>query len=782
MGILSRTIFREIASSAVLGAILFVFVLFLQKAGQLFSILVSSATTPEMVGYLFLLLLPATMPLTLPLGTLVGTLIGLSRMSSDGEITALRAAGVSARRVTLPVGAFACVAMCLTAYCSLYLTPWCNQEMVRVINQLGAAQLTAELQPRVFDESFPNLILYVGDVLPGQPVRWRNVFMADLTPPSERKETAGTARGEGPRVTIASEAIAHTDAERNRLQLSLLRGSSYEAALDPRDYNRFSFPMGEQVLEARERGEVKAKNYVATPTLELMGETSKSLEARIEFHQRVALPLACLLLALTGIPLGVSSRKGGKSAAFVTTVLFAFLYYMALISLISLAREGKIQAEVAVWTPNVVFGLAAIILLARLERPGDRQFLAPVAAYFVEKWQAFRAHLPRTRGKSSVFPAGFSHTRFFLLPQVIDTYVVTSFLFYFALLLMSLVLLTEVFNFFELLGDVFKNEIPISELLRYLFFLAPKLMFDAAPISVLWAVLVTFGVMAKNNEIIALKACGVSLYRLTLPVLVSCLALSGALFAFDFYVVTNANLVQDALRNHIKGKPIQTSRNPQNKWIFGRGARIFHYKYLNETEELLGGISVYELQTKPFGLRRHIYAERARWEPTLKTWIFQNGWVRDVRQSSNRADDGFRLFQGETATFPELDEPPSWFLKEVKTYKQMNYVQLNAYIDELKQSGFNTIPLQVQFHKKFSAPLFALVMALLSIPFAFLAGNRGAMTGVGMSLGVAIVYFALNYLFEQLGNVGQLPPEIAAWSPDALFALAGAYLMTRMKT
>jgi lipopolysaccharide export LptBFGC system permease protein LptF len=112
----------------------------------------------------------------------------------------------------------------------------------------------------------------------------------------------------------------------------------------------------------------------------------------------------------------------------------------------------------------------------------------------------------------------------------------------------------------------------------------------------------------------------------------------------------------------------------------------------------------------------------------------------------------------------------------------MNYVQLSAYIDELKQSGFNTIPLQVQFHKKFSAPLFALVMALLSIPFAFLAGNRGAMTGVGMSLGVAILYFALNYLFEQLGNVGQLPPEIAAWSPDALFALAGAYLMTQMKT
>ncbi|PJF45245.1 MAG: LPS export ABC transporter permease LptF, partial [Candidatus Thermofonsia Clade 3 bacterium] len=81
-----------------------------------------------------------------------------------------------------------------------------------------------------------------------------------------------------------------------------------------------------------------------------------------------------------------------------------------------------------------------------------------------------------------------------------------------------------------------------------------------------------------------------------------------------------------------------------------------------------------------------------------------------------------------------------------------------------------------------SAPLFALVMALISVPFAFLTGTRGALTGVGVSLGIAVAYFALNYLFEQLGNVGQLPPQVAAWSPNALFALAGLYLMSRMRT
>jgi LPS export ABC transporter permease LptG/LPS export ABC transporter permease LptF len=777
VGILSRTVFREIAGSALLGALLFVFVLFLQKAGQLFSILVSAATTPETVGYLFLLLLPATMPLTLPLGVLVGTLIGLSRMSSDGEITAMRAAGVPAWRIVWPVTAFALLATAGTAYCSLYLTPLCNAEMVRVINQLGAAQLTAEIQPRVFEESFPNRILYVGDVIPGSPARWRNVFMADLTPPDERRST-GQEKGEGPQVTIAAEAVVVSEAANNRLQLSLRNGSTYETALDPSEYHKTTFPVMEQELAARARGEVKAKNYVATPTLELLGETAKSLEARIEFHQRLALPLACLLLSLTGIPLGVTSRKGGKSAAFVITVLFALFYYTALVSLIGLARERRIGAELAVWLPDCVFALAALFLLSRLERPGDQDLFEVVRSRVLEWWAAGRARFGSGPVTGLGLPRSSWRSRLIFLPQVIDLYIVSGFLFYFATLLFSFVMLTEVFNFFELLGDVFKNEIAMEELFRYLFFLAPKLIYDAAPVSVLVATLVTFGVMAKNNEITAMKACGVSVFRLALPVIMASLALSGALFAFDHYIATNANVVQDGLRNKIKGKPIQTYLTPERKWIFGRGSRIFYYKYLNETEEVLGGLSVYEVDPKTFRLHRHIYAERARWEPSLKTWIFQNGWVRDVRNQQ----DTYRSFQGGTATFQELDEQPSWFLKEVKTYRQMNYHQLNDYISELSQSGFNTVPLQVQYHKKFSVPLFALVMALLSIPFAFLTGTRGAMTGVGVSFGVAIAYFALNYLFEQLGNVGQLPPEIAAWSPDVIFALAGLYLMARMRT
>ena len=107
---------------------------------------------------------------------------------------------------------------------------------------------------------------------------------------------------------------------------------------------------------------------------------------------------------------------------------------------------------------------------------------------------------------------------------------------------------------------------------------------------------------------------------------------------------------------------------------------------------------------------------------------------------------------------------------------------MRDYIAELRQSGFSVVPLEVQYNRKFSAPLFALVMALISVPFAFLTGSRGAMTGVGVSFVIAIAYFALNFLFEQFGNVGLLPPALAAWSPHVVFTLAGAYLLTRLKT
>jgi LPS export ABC transporter permease LptG/LPS export ABC transporter permease LptF len=773
MGLLGRTIFREVASATLLGTVLFTFVLFLRSIGQLFELLVRSSAQPSAVAYLSALVLPPALVFTMPIGVLVGVLLALSRMSSDGEITALRAAGLPGRRVVRPVFMLAVVAVLLTSVCSLWLTPWSIRETYRIVNHLAAEQLTADIQPRVFQEQFPNAILYVDDVVPGPVVRWKKVFLADLGPAAENRGS-GPGSGEGPVITVAREAIAIPDAAHNRIQLSLTDASRLQAGRDPSEYYTSTFPHGDQVLEAEPPGERRARPFRETDTRPLFQFARNSVDARIELHQRLALPPACLLLALVGIPLGVSSRKAGKSAAIVTAVFLAFIYYLGLISLIGLAKQGTLPVPVAVWAPNAIFATVGIFLLVRLEKSGDRDLVGGLRSRLSATFRWFRRLWKPLPPNGGLPPrAG----RLPLLPQVLDTYVLSSYLLYFAVFLASFVLMTEVYTFFELLSDIIKNRIPMVRVISYLYYLAPMLIYDSAPISAMVAVLVTFGVMAKHNEVIAFKGCGVSLYRLSVPVLFTSLCLSGLLFAFDYYYVPEANRKQDAIRAEIKGSPVQTYLHPNRPWIRGHQSRIYHYRYFDPAAGVMGGVSLYEFDPVSFRLRRHVSAERAYWSASLKTWVFENGWRRDL---AGAGGGGFETFQA--TTFSELDEAPSYFLKEVKQDKQMNFRELGDYIAELQQGGFDTVQLRIQYYKKFSVPLFALILAMIAVPFAFLTGSRGALAGVGVSFGIAVAYWSVNQLFEQVGNINQLPATAAAWSPNAVFFLAATYLMTRMKT
>lgn len=787
MRLLSRTIFREIFVSTMLGAVLFTFVLFLQRSRPLFEFLVRTSGTPSTVAYLFALVLPQALPFTIPLAVLVGTLITLSRMSTDGEITAMRAAGVPGRRVVPAIFTFGFLAMWLAAAASLWLTPWSIREFYRVENQVIAHQLTADIQPRVFEEQFPNTILYVTDITSGQASRLKRIFMADITPPEERKP--GTAdRGDTPRVTLASEAIAVGDIVHNRVQLSLRNGTSYETDKDS-NYHISGAPTGDQALEAQKpKQQTNSHPSTEIDTIPLYRESYRDpgadrdqlLDDRIELNRRLAMPLGCILLALAALPLGISTRRAGKSAAVVLTVVIAFIYWMGLISCVNLAKQGTLRPEIAMWIPDAVFGLFAIVMIVRLEVPGDRDIVGSIAGFF--RW-LIRA--PKQRGARvlhRIEPRAWI-SRIPLLPQVIDTYVLASFLFYFVLLVTSFVLIYHVCEFFTLLSDIIKNHPPMNHVLSYHLFLTPRLIYDFTPIGVLAAVLVAFGILSKHNEITAFKACGISVYRLSVPVLIAGFFLSGSLFAFDHYLVPDADRRQNALRDEIKGKPPQTYLRPDRKWIYGKHDRVYYYKYFDPAEHAMLDVNVYEIDPVQFRLKRHISAKRARWEPSMSKWVFQDGrsWDMDPKCPACppiHADN----FTDSTRTFPELEETPGYFLQEDKQARQMNFEELEVYIAKLQQSGFDTIPLQVAWNKKFSVPLFALIMAMVSIPFAFVAGNRGAMAGVGLSLGIAIAYWSMGQMFEQVGNLNQLPPAVAAWSPDVIFSLAGLYFIARMRT
>jgi LPS export ABC transporter permease LptF/LPS export ABC transporter permease LptG len=776
MRLLSRTLFREILASAALGCILFTLVLFLERARPLFEFLVRDSGSPKLVAYLFALVLPQALPYAIPLGVLVGTLITLSRMSSDGEITAMRAAGVSGRRVAPPILAFGFLMMLVAAAASLWLTPWSIRERIKIQNQLISGQLTAEVQARVFQEQFPNSILYISDIPSTTNTRWHRIFLFDITPSADR--------GDSPRLTLATDAIAVPDAAHNRIQLSLSNASTYDVGKDPSEYKVSSSGKPyDMLLQAKPNDPLPSRPVAEMDTGPLyklaysnLTDRERTLEARIELHQRLALPFACMLLALTGIPLGVGSRRAGKSSAYVLTVALALLYFTGLINAINFGRQGIIPAGLAVWIPNIVFAVLGFSLLTRLEAPGDRDYIGRLARLFRSASRRPQESIPRLLDR--IQPAVWKG-RFPLLPQVVDTYLLSSFLFYFVLWLVSFVLMFHVFTFFELLSDVIKNHIPMSRVFTYLFFLSPRLIYRFTPVSVLTAVLVVFGVLTKNNEVTAFKACGVSMYRLAVPILVGGFLLSGGLFAFDHYWVPDADRIQDAIRSEIKGRPAQTYLDPKRTWFYGLEDRIYNYKYFDQKANVMLGVNVFEIDPATFRLKKHIVAERARWEPALNAWVFQNGWSRDLKGYDSAAVFDFA---GNIRVFPELKETPDYFVKEALQSSQMNFLELRSYIGELQQSGFDTIPLKVQLYKKFSVPLFAFILALVSAPLAFLAGNRGGMAGIGMSFVIFVTYVSVDQFFQQLGNLSELPPQLAAWSPDVIFSLVGLYFLARMRT
>jgi LPS export ABC transporter permease LptG len=312
----------------------------------------------------------------------------------------------------------------------------------------------------------------------------------------------------------------------------------------------------------------------------------------------------------------------------------------------------------------------------------------------------------------------------------------------------------------------------------YLFFLTPMSIYDMAPICVLVAVLANLGVLSKQNEVTAFRACGISLFRLALPILMVTFLMSGALFAFDYYYLPGANRRQDKLRDQIKNRPTQTYYRADRKWTLGKDFRIYYYAYFDPAKLEMADANVYELEPSTFHLVKQIRADRAHWNPSFHTWVFENGWASDFRKgAAYRTDFQFR-------TFSELTEPPDYFLQEYRAYTQMNFLQLDQYIRELRQSGYgyDTVEFEIQFYRKFAVPLFALIMAMIGVPFGFLVGNKGALTGIGLSIGIALAYLATSKLFEKVGEINELTPAIAAWGPDVIFALAGLYFLLRMKS
>jgi LPS export ABC transporter permease LptG/LPS export ABC transporter permease LptF len=794
--IFTRYILREITGYALLGGVLFTFILFMRYLLPLMELAVRGVASPFDILRLITYLLPGFFSFTIPMAVLIGILLGLSRLAADSEVTAMRASGMGVLSFVRIVSIFAVVSWGLGLANSLVIAPRAAQALLRYENTSKTSQAAVEVQPRVFYEDFKNYVLYAQDVLPGAngTAIWRHVFIADLTKP------------ESPHIITANEATVLSGGPQV-LRIQLANGSRHDISVtDPDTYNIFHFATTELPMQTGQQEEDSHLSRRDTPMHALglrdlwalahgAGDTRPY---QIELNYRFAFPTACLVLMLVGVPLGLSSRRGGKGAGFVITLGLVFVYYFLSSMGIALARQGKLPPLLGVWGANILFTIAGLLLLQQISRGGAAiELFASIGQGITKLFDRLRtkhdaSHQASTHHTSDVpLTQRIRRALRIRFPLILDEYVMSSFLRNFVLVLVGLIVLFLIFTFFELIGDILRYRTPLSVVFDYLLNLIPFILDSILPLCSLVAVLITFSALNRSSELTAMKATGISLYRIVAPVLVVATLLSALLFVFDETYLPDANRKQEALLSVIKGKPAQTFLRPDRKWMSGQTAdthsgksvgngeptRIFYYQFFDSDRNVFANLTVFEFKPGTFDLTRRIFASSARWDDNLNDWVFENGWQRTFAGESTT---GYQTFS--VATFPEIHEQPTYFKKVDRQSEQMSYTELARYIQDLKQSGFDTIRLRVQLNHKLAYPLMTLVLAILAIPFALVAGKRGGVAGIGTAIGVAICYWVIAGIFENLGDVNSLPAVLAAWSPDLLFAFAGTYLLLRTPT
>lgn len=783
MRILTRYILGEILSHALIGCALFTFILFMPRLPQILEMVVRNSSTATNVLEIFLFTMPNLFWVTIPMSVLVGILLGLSRLAADSEIIAMRASGLGIGYFVRVASIVAVSGALLGLVNSLWVAPRANQAILDMQQALAVSQASYEIQSRVFYEDFHNAVLYVQDVRAGTgAANWRQIFMADVSDPNS------------PTITTAESATVVND-NTQELLMRLRNGEQHETnPSQPDQYNVSTFTTTDLPLTLSPQSDVHLGRMdtaiYAIPTSTLIERVHQSENKRylIELNNRFSYPVACLVLMLVGVPLGVVSRRGGKSSGFVFTLLLVVLYYVLSYTGVALARQDKLPVVLAVWLANILFAAAGIFLLWQMASGG--RVLSAIVSLTTRTPGPGTAALPsaqRENGLRSIHllerrPRAARTTYRGAFPRILDQYVLRQFLGMFFLVLCGFVLLMLVFTFFELVGDIIRNRIHLSTVGLYLVNLTPSMLYTIAPLAVLIAVLVTFGVLNRNSEIVAMKATGISLYRLIVPVVAIAAILAVSLFLFDQFYLPQANRKQEALRNIIKGRPAQTVLHPEQTWIFGHPrpgepGRIFYYKFFDRDRNEFADLSVFEFDPASFSLTRRIFAKRVYWNSDSGEWRFQTGWERDFQGANQK---GFREFSN--TTFSEIHEDTGYFKTEKVQSQEMNFGQLDRYIRDLRQSGFDTMRLRVALWHKLAYPLVAVIMAALAIPFALSMGRRGSLTGIAIAIGIALAYWVADGLFGAMGNVAYLPAPLAAWSSDILFALTGGYLLLRTPT
>ena len=804
---LDRYVLREILGPLGLGFLVYTFILLLQFLFTSAEMIIRRGLPAPVVGRLVLYSLPNIVVLTIPMALLLGVLVGIGRLASDSELVAMRSTGMSIYRLLRPVLLLSAVLTLVNGLLMIYLLPQGNRAVSRLYLDILTRTVAQQVEPRVFYNEWQGKVLYIFESSPRNE-DWKGVFLADAVP-SERQEVIVARRGKllvedaGERVVLQlGDAVKHSFDFHSPKRYETSRHETLRIVLRDRflstEKARIASRRGPRELELGELRKL-ARDISATPEQRRI--------ARVGVHKMFAIPAACLVMGLLSLPLGFTNRHGGKSSGFAISIGVIVAYFVLISQGEDAARLGKLSPGLAMWLPDLILLAIGLVLLGARNR--DRSLLPRrLQRYLGAQWAGLkRRRASRSRTRAAAAAAGRSGdpvtavpergTRMargvagralpkrrvvlrlprlrLRFPNILDRYVLRRLAGVLGLVWISAIAISSIADLTGNIDDILKNQPPAQMVIQYYKYQSLQIAYDIAPIAVLIATLITFSLLTRTSEVIALRSLGVSLHRIALPAVAGAAAVAMLCAFLQLRVLPASNQKVEEANNIIKGRTQPRSvRRADQQWLLGKGRFIYNYLNFDPKSASLQRLQVFDFDEK-HQLKARLLAANAQF--TSRGWAVSGGWARTFEGITERS---FRSIT--TPVVVDLEEKPDYFEAEVRKPREMGFTELRAYVQEVRDSGQSVPALEVALQDRVAFPFASLVMALVALPFAFRLERKGALYGLGLAIVLGIFFLAVFAFFRTLGQVGTFPAAIAAWSPNVLFALLSAYLFLGVKS
>ena len=353
--------------------------------------------------------------------------------------------------------------------------------------------------------------------------------------------------------------------------------------------------------------------------------------------------------------------------------------------------------------------------------------------------------------------------------RILTLYVARAYLKMLSLCLGSFISIYLVVDFMEKISRFTRDGADWKHIALFFIAKIPEIVIDSAPLAVLMATLLTLGTLSLNSELTAMRSCGLSLARISAPILTISILVSLSILLIGELVLPKSYAqriyIQEVL---IKKKSPSTYFRQQNLWYREEGT-VLRASLFDPGESKLKGITLWELQPGTGQPIRRTDAESGLLGES--GWVFSKAVVRQFQ--------GGEMSGGKkSAELPvQLKLKPADLKVLGKYSDSMTLAELRRYCRKLKSAGYDPTRYLTQMHSRVSMPFGCAIMAFLGIPFALRGGrSSGIAFGIGLSLGVGFLYVVVNSVIISFGQVGLLPPIVAAWATNFIFLIAGIWL------